>query len=305
MNDAVVTRKLVKTYGRFRALNGFTLSVPANSVLGLVGRNGAGKTTWMMSVAGFVHTESGEINVLGGGPFDAARHSGLVGILPQDSELPLDERPRNLLIRYGRLQGLAAEGAVRAADSLLNAFNLRDKAQSPVKSLSHGMRKRVMVAQAFLGSPKLVLLDEPLSGLDPVEADRMRSYIRSCRGRQTIVISSHQLEDIEKLCTHVAFAAEGKVECVKTLAALTSDSGRVVYNLRHKPDDLAFIRKLVEGADFTWDDAARSLSIEFDSDIPPEIVNERLLPPLLPFGVVSVAAGRTLEQAYLNRRFKR
>ncbi len=301
MNDAVITRKLVKKYGRFCALNGFTLSVPANSVLGLVGRNGAGKTTWMMSIAGFVRPTSGEINVLGGGPFDAARHSGKVGILPQDSELPLDECPRNLLIRYGVLQGLKSGEAVREADSLLAAFNLREKSHSSVKSLSHGMRKRVMVAQAFLGSPKLVLLDEPLSGLDPVEADRMRSYIRSRRGRQTIVISSHQLEDIEKLCTHVAFVADGKVECVKTLASLTSDSGRVVYHLRRPPNNIDNLKKLIDGATLMWNEGAGTLIIEFDATIPPEVVNERLLPTLLPFGVISISAGRSLEQAYLNR----
>ncbi len=301
MNEAVVTRGLVKRYGRFRALDGFTLAVPAYSILGLVGRNGAGKTTWMMSVAGFVRPSSGKINVLGLGPFDAARHSGRVGILPQDSELPLDERPRSLLLRYARLQGLSASAAARSADSLLDAFNLTDKARAPVKSLSHGMRKRVMTAQAFLGSPDLVLLDEPLSGLDPVEADRTRAFIRSCRGHRTVVVSSHQLEDIEKLCTHVAFVSDGKVERVETLAALTSDSGRVVYRLRRRPENLDALLSLVDGATAVWDETAFALAVDFDEATPPESVNERFLPVLLPFGVLSVSAGRTLEEAYFRR----
>ena len=140
MNEAIVTRELVKRYGRGCALDGLSLSVPAASVLGLVGRNGAGKTTWMMTVAGFVRPDSGTVNLLGRGPFDASRHSGRLGILPQDSELPLYARPRDLLVRYGRLQGLSSAAAAESADSLLSAFNLSEKARSPVRTLSHGMR---------------------------------------------------------------------------------------------------------------------------------------------------------------------
>ena len=87
---AVVTRNLVKRRGRHRALDVFSLSVPRGAVMGMVGANGAGKTTWMMTVAGFLRPDAGEIDLLGNGPFDATRHSGRVAILPQDSELPLD-----------------------------------------------------------------------------------------------------------------------------------------------------------------------------------------------------------------------
>ena len=225
MNEAVITRGLVKRYGRHRALDGFTLAVPAGSITGLVGRNGAGKTTWMMTVAGFVLPDAGEVNILGSGPFDARRHGGRFTILPQDSDLPNEGRVRALLVNYARLQGLTARAAAESADRLIAAFNLTDKARAPIRALSHGMRKRVMVAQAFLGSPEVVMLDEPLSGLDPVEADRLRAFLLSLKGRTTLVVSSHQLDDIEKLCTHVAFVADGKVERMETLRALTSAAG--------------------------------------------------------------------------------
>lgn len=300
MNEAIITRNLVKRYGRRHALDGFTLAVPALSVTGLVGRNGAGKTTWMMTVAGFVVPTSGEINILGRGPFDAAIHSGRLSILPQDSELPLDGRPRELLIRYARLQGLSRSAAVKASETLLEAFNLTDHAKKPIRALSHGMRKRVMVAQAFIGDPDVVLLDEPLSGLDPVEADRMRAFIRSRRGKETIVISSHQLDDIQKLCTHVAFVSDGKVDRIDTLAAITSRSGRIVYGLRRRPDDLAALEQCVAGLEVTWQEDRMELTAEFDAELPPEEVNAKLLPALIPSGVVSVFPGRTLEQAYLG-----
>lgn len=300
--SAIVAKNVVKRYRRGGGLNGFSLSVPTGSTMGLVGCNGAGKTTWMMVVAGFVLPDSGSVDILRGGPFDAAVHGGRLSILPQDSELPLDARVRELLVRYARLQGLPAPSARRAADELLNAFNLEAHADKRIRQLSHGMRKRVMVAQAFLGEPEIVLLDEPLSGLDPVEADRMRGFIRARRNRQTMVISSHDLDDIEKLCTHVAFISEGKLERMDALSAFTSQTGRVVYSLRRRPDDFNGLEHLAPDISFDWNEEKSQLIAAFDSTVPPEDVNARLLPSLTAYGVVSVTSARSLEEAYLDRR---
>ena len=218
---ALETRNLVKRYGRRRVLDGFTLAVPRGAVLGLVGANGAGKTTWMMTVAGLLRPSSGTIDILGGGPFDAAVHAGRFALLPQDSELPLEATPMGLFYRFGRLQGLSAEVARRSAAEVLKSVNLADRARSSIRSLSHGMRTRVRVAQCFLGNPELVLLDEPLNGLDPLEADRLRRFLRARAGKQTIVISSHNLHDVEQLCSHVALVENGKVMRMDTLAELT------------------------------------------------------------------------------------
>ena len=218
---ALETRNLVKRYGRRRVLDGFTLAVPRGAVLGLVGANGAGKTTWMMTVAGLLRPASGTIDMLGCGPFDAAVHAGRFALLPQDSELPLEATPMGLFYRFGRLQGLSSETARRSACDVLKAVNLADRAKSSIRSLSHGMRTRVRVAQCFLGNPELVLLDEPLNGLDPLEADRLRRFLRARAGKQTIVISSHNLHDVEQLCTHVAFVENGRVVRMDTLNALT------------------------------------------------------------------------------------
>ena len=298
MNEAIVTHALVKRYGRHAALDGFTLAVPRGSITGLVGRNGAGKTTWMMSVAGFVRPNSGEVSILARGPFDAAIHAGRFSILPQDSELPNEGRVRALLVGYGRLQGLSKRAAAQSADALTAAFNLSDKANSPIRALSHGMRKRVAVAQAFLGEPEVVMLDEPLSGLDPVEADRLRSFILSRRGRTTIVVSSHQLDDIERLCTHVAFVADGKVERMETLRALTSDAGRVAYTLKAKPADLAALEAACPGVRLAVE--GDLLVAEFPAELSVEAVNAALLPGLLKFGVLAVQPGRSLADAYLG-----
>ena len=298
---AIVTRELVKRRGKRRALDGLSLSVPRGSILGLVGENGAGKTTWMMTVAGFLRPDSGEIDILGMGPFDAERHAGRISILPQDSELPLESTPKGALYRFGRLQGLSPDAARRSAHDALAAVNLLDRANATVRTLSHGMRKRAMVAQCFVGNPEIVLLDEPLNGLDPVEADRLRRFIASQRGRRTVVVSSHNLEDVERLCTHVAVVGKGRLVRMDTVAAITHGTDRIVYALSSAPGDAAAISSVVPGADLEWRDGGRMLVCSFNSEMGGVAeVNSLLLPALLAqTDIISVMPGQSLEEAFL------
>ncbi len=299
---AIVTRDLVKRYGRRRALDGCSLVVPRGTMMGLVGANGAGKTTWMMAVAGFLRLSSGSIDLLGRGPFRAEVHSGRFAILPQDSALPLEARPGDILYRYARMQGLSPVAARRTANEMLAAVNLADRANNSIRSLSHGMRMRVRFAQCFIGSPEVVLLDEPLNGLDPIEADRIRRFLRARRGRQTIVISSHNLHDIETLCTHVAFVEKGRVTRTSTLEAITRASSRVTYTLAAEPSDMAALSAAVPGATFAWTAETHDLVCTFeaaDGDV--AAINRKLLPALLAqTDVLAVSSGLSLEQAYLG-----
>ena len=220
---AIETRNLVKRYGKRRALDGFSLAIPRGCVLGLVGPNGAGKTTWMMSVAGLLRIDAGEISILGGGPFDASVHSGRLALLPQDSELPLEMTAEGFLRNLARLQGLSPQVARASVASVLEAVNLADRAAASIRTLSHGMRKRLAAAQCFLGDPDLILLDEPMNGLDPDESARFRELILSGRDTRAVVISSHNLADLERLCTHIAFVRDGRVAKVAALSELTAD----------------------------------------------------------------------------------
>ena len=214
---AVSTKELVKKYGKRRALDGFTLDVPSGCVMGLVGPNGAGKTTWMMAVAGFLRLNAGTIGLFGTSkPFDAAEHSGKLAILPQDSELPLESTAEGFLCGLARLQGLSAAAAKASVRAVLEAVNLADRATTSIRSLSHGMRKRLMAAQCFLG-------EEPMNGLDPEEVVRFRNLILSRRESCTVIVSSHNLADLEKFCTHIAFIRDGKVTKVAPLKDLTAD----------------------------------------------------------------------------------
>ena len=301
IGSAIVTRELVKHRGKHRALDGFTLSVPRGSILGLVGENGAGKTTWMMTVAGFLRPDAGEIDLLGLGPFDAGRHAGRISILPQDSELPLESTPMDALYRFGRLQGLSPNVARRSAHDALAAVNLLDRANATVRTLSHGMRKRAMVAQCFVGNPEIVLLDEPLNGLDPVEADRLRRFIASQQGRRTVVVSSHNLEDVERLCTHVAVVGKGRLARMDTVASITHGTDRIVYTLSSALADTASISAAVPGANLELRDGGRMIVCSFGSECGGIAeVNRLLLPALLAqTDIISVVPGQSLEEAFL------
>ncbi|MCL2104639.1 MAG: ABC transporter ATP-binding protein [Kiritimatiellaeota bacterium] len=300
-------RDLVKCYGARRALDGLTLTVPRHTVTGIVGSNGAGKTTMMMTVAGFLRPTSGSINLLGQGPFDAEIHNGRFSILPQDSELPLASRPLELLVHYGRLQGLRREEALRSAKEMLDAVHLGDRLHSPIRALSHGMRKRVMMAQCFIGRPELVLLDEPLSGLDPIEVAHMRGFILQRKSRQTIMISSHNLHDIEQVCDHVAFVEKGRTVRFARIDELTGKSNILSYQLASEPSDIpALMSVLPDGATLDFNPAKRILICRYPAGkFTPQEINHALLPALqAQCGLISITQGNSLEDEYLKHSLR-
>ena len=212
--------------------------------------------------------------------------------------------PREALYRFARIQGLSAFSARKSADDVLKAVNLIDRANAPVRTLSHGMRKRAMVAQAFVGNPEVVLLDEPLNGLDPVEADRLRRFILSQKSRRTIVISSHNLEDVERLCTHVAVIGKGRLKKFDTLQSITQGAARIVYELSSKPGNVKRFSELVDGATFSFDEEKMSLECSLDScSLDIAEVNRVVIPEILKeTDIVTISKGQTLEEAFLHGR---
>ncbi len=297
---ALETHGLVKCYGQRKALDGFSLSVPRGAVMGLVGENGAGKTTWMLSVAGLLHLDAGEINILGRGPFDAGIHSGRISILPQDSLLPQNCSVSSMLYRFARMQGLDDSAARKSCAALLKAVGLENRGGSTVASLSHGMRMRCLIAQCFIGNPELVILDEPLNGLDSVQARRIRNFIKSRTGKQTIVISSHNLHDLEELCTHVAFVESGRVVKNAAMNSITRASSVINYVLSGAPSDLSDLEMLLPQAQLAWSDGSKTLTCTMENSVMDAAeINKILLPHLIDrYGVVAVTPGQSLEEAY-------
>jgi len=285
--NALEVRGLRKRFGRAVALDGLDFQVPRGSICGLLGPNGAGKTTTLSIVGGFLAPEAGTVDLLGQGPFDVMVHRGRVGILPQDAELPPASTPRQLLETWARLQGLGAAEASRATDEVLDTVLLRDRADARVGTLSHGMRRRVTVASALVGRPELVLLDEPTSGLDPAQARHLRDALATWRGRCTVLVSSHNLAEVEELCDHVVVIAAGRCTREGPLRAVTRADRRVVVRLAPPfPPGRA---------------AEVLLELSADDPRPLELATTELLRTLLGEGalVVDVRAGESLESRYL------
>jgi len=194
-----------------------------------VGPNGAGKTTAFSVVSGYLRPDAGTVEILDVGSFDPYRLKGRLGVLPQDAALSDRHTPRELLVHCGRLQGMSRSDARAEASRILEVVRLGDRVDSRISTLSHGMRRRVAVASALVGSPELVLLDEPLAGLDPVQAHSLRDALKGLRGVQTLVISSHNLAELERMCDWVVMMAEGRCLRQGTLAEVTGQTSRVEW----------------------------------------------------------------------------
>ncbi len=305
MDAALTMTSVVKRFGRRTALDGLNLTVPRGAAFGLVGSNGAGKTTAMSVSAGILNCQSGSINLLGDGPFDARRHSGRVSLMPQDAELPLHARVADLMHFYAKLQGIRSAEAQSRIDEVLEWVHLLDRSTAKIRTLSHGMRRRLVIAQAFLGTPELALLDEPLSGLDPHEVASMRNVLMNRPAGQTLIISSHNLHEIERVCDHVAFIEKGKVVRQDRMDALTGLAHTMHYRIASARPSLTDLEDAVPDARFSLDEEGQKLVCRYaDSVHSAEQVNARVLRVLLDgeVGVIEVRRGDELESAYLSHK---
>ncbi len=202
---------LSKQYGNKLALDTVSLTLTQGAPIALVGPNGAGKTTLFSLLCGYIQPTSGSISILGHKPGSKALQ-GLLSALPQDAALDPNFSIVSQLQFFAQLQGMTAAAAKQEALRVLPLVDLSDSAEAKPKSLSHGMSKRVSIAQALMGSPKIVLLDEPTAGLDPANAKKIRQIVKELSDHTTFVISSHNLDELEKLCDQVVYLEHGKLQ---------------------------------------------------------------------------------------------
>ncbi len=253
-----------KRFGKTPALRGLSLEVPKGTLFGLIGPNGAGKTTAFSIACGFLRPDAGAITILGEPGFDPARLKGRVTALPQDAALGRETRCLEHLLYFGRLQGLDAIRARRDAERLLDEVGLGDRKLARAKTLSHGMLRRLAVAQALIGEPELVLLDEPTSGLDPRHAHEIRELLRRARtAGRTVVISSHNLPELETLCEHVAFIDRGLVVAAGATDVVTGKGQEVEVELSEGPVPLEALQAALTGDQVSWDPERRLLRVLF------------------------------------------
>ena len=292
---------VVKRFGRRRALDGLSLVVPSGATCGVIGPNGSGKTTLFAVLAGLLRPSSGSVELFGERPFDARRDAGRLGLMPQDAAPSPHATLEQSLRYYATLAGLGAGDAKREASQWLERVRLDDRARSRQHELSHGMRRRFSIAQAFLGRPELVLLDEPTAGLDPEVAAETRELLAKRRGSATLLISSHQLSELEDLCDYAVFIDQGRLVRQGPMRELLQSDSRVRLKLTRAPD-LARVRQRVATLALDWD--APVLDVRLRGDRPIDAANAELLRELLDqgVGVLELSTGQSLEASYLSTR---
>lgn len=196
------------------ALTHVSFELDAGEPIGLVGPNGAGKTTLLNILSGFLHPTSGTVRIFGHSP-GATQLIGKVSALPQDARLDPSFTLTEQLILYARLQGFSSQHANLEASRVLEIFALKDAAYEKPLALSHGMAKRAAIAQALIGKPTLILLDEPTAGLDPVNARTVRTIIAEQSSETTFIISSHNLIELDRLCQEILLLENGILQTEK------------------------------------------------------------------------------------------
>ena len=201
-------QQLTHVYSGKVALSNINFELEAGEPIGLVGPNGAGKTTLLSILSGFLRPTSGSVRLFGQLP-GAAPLIGKVSALPQDARLDPDFTIIEQLVFYARLQGLNRQLAVQEAGRVLEEVSLKEAAHEKPRALSHGMSKRVAIAQSLIGNPALVLLDEPTAGLDPVNVRIVRAIITEQSSATTFIISSHDLAELDRLCRQILLLEKG------------------------------------------------------------------------------------------------
>ncbi|WP_235781258.1 ABC transporter ATP-binding protein [Sinomonas notoginsengisoli] len=256
MNDAsrrtvISAQDLVKTYGEFNAVDGITFEVPAGESFGLLGPNGAGKSTTMRMIGGVTRRTSGRLEIMGLDPEEQGPEvRAHLGVVPQQDNLDEELRVRDNLIVYGRYFGLPLSYLRQRADELLSFAQLEDKANAKVDSLSGGMKRRLTIARSLVNEPKILLLDEPTTGLDPqarhVLWDRL---FRLKEEGVTLVLTTHYMDEAEQLCDRLMVVDKGRIMAEGSPAALIREhSSREVVEVRFGAEHNAAALAALDGA---------------------------------------------------------
>jgi ABC-2 type transport system ATP-binding protein len=243
MSSLIECHDLTKTYGNKKALDNVSFEIQAGQPIALVGPNGAGKSTLFSILAGYMPATSGEAKILGykvGSP----ELIGRIGALPQDAMFDPNLTIIQQLSFLARLQGFGKVESIKEAARVLELMHLSDTAKEKMTALSHGMKKRVAIAQALMGKPKLVLLDEPTAGLDPENARNIRQQVMALSDETTFVISSHNLEELERLCEQVLHLDQGQLKAHKMICQQAEQPAMAYLTVRLAVKNLAVESKI-------------------------------------------------------------
>lgn len=222
---------VTKTYGSHTAVSNLSLSVPSGSLYGFIGPNGSGKTTTIRMILRIIHQDSGSIEVLGNHSASAANDE--LGYLPEERGLYKKISVRRMLMYYASLKSMSRRDANDAIKHWLERYELEPWADKKIETLSKGMTQKVQFIASIIAKPKLLILDEPFSGLDPVNTEAIRSTILEMQQQGTsIIFSTHDMSMAEKMCDFVFMIYKGNKVLDGTLDSIKSEYGDDSIRLR-------------------------------------------------------------------------
>lgn len=225
MEYALQLDHVSKHFGTFTAVDDLTLRVPKGCIYGFLGQNGAGKTTTIRMVMSIFHPDQGTLSVLGHP--DAQQVKDRLGYLPEEKGLYKKMKTAEIVAYFGKLKGMDASTANLRARELLTRYGLGDWLDKKCEAMSKGMGQKVQVLGTIIHEPELVILDEPFSGLDPVNRDTMRDLILDMKRQgRTVIFSTHGMEHAEQLCDYVMMIHKSKLQFAGTLAEIKSGRER-------------------------------------------------------------------------------
>lgn len=233
-------RDLSKSFGGNEVLHGISFSVESGNALGLLGRNGAGKTTTIRILMNVFKGNAGAV-LLDGKPFDPAKHQ--IGYMPEERGLYPKKTVSEQLIYLGMLRGLSAKKAKENMKKWLAKMEVSEYENRKLETLSKGNQQKVQLAQTLITDPKIIILDEPFSGLDPVNSQILKDVIsEQIQQGKLVIFSSHQMSYVEEFCQQIAILNHGDVVLAGELKEIKREFGRdrlVVSSLEETPEELA------------------------------------------------------------------
>ena len=208
LNELLSVRSINKTFGQTQAVRDLSFAVQSGEIFGLLGPNGAGKSTTIRCILGIILPDSGEIS------FSFAKNSTarrLIGYLPEERGLYKDVPVLDIILYLANLKNYPLDKARQRAEVLLERFGLSKKGKAKVEELSKGMAQKVQFIASIIHEPRLLILDEPFSGLDPVSQDVLKAEVRSLAAQGTaILLSAHQMHLVEELCDRISLISQGQ-----------------------------------------------------------------------------------------------
>jgi ABC-2 type transport system ATP-binding protein len=289
---------LTKQYPGVTAIDDLSIEVP-RGLVGLVGANGAGKTTTFRLLLGLAHPTAGRIEVCG---VDVAKDPievrARLGFMPEHDCLPLDQTASDVVSTFGELSGLPARAARQRASDILDLVGLDEARFRPISGFSTGMRQRTKLAQALVGDPELILLDEPTAGLDPMGREEMLALIgRLGTFGISVLMATHLLDDVQQVCDHVVMIDAGRLVVAGATDSLLERTGTVTVDVG--PHGTALVAVLVaRGLQATAVDLLVEVTVSGDDDL--DLLRDVIADLQLPLYRLSTRL-TSLDEVFLRR----